>query len=161
MEEFILWIGFIGSWLLFAGPIYQAALELKEQDIEIDRIRAATKSIERPPKISIWWWLLPPIKFILERRRSDEYRRAHIASLSPEDAASLLTFMNKASAWMFVASGGLCIALKETYELAEHNEWSSMVYGAIILSLILLSIANLVVRIKRSSSILEAVKNKD
>ncbi|MGH7241467.1 MAG: hypothetical protein ACREGB_04175, partial [Candidatus Saccharimonadales bacterium] len=61
METFVLWLGFIGAWLLFAGPIYQAALELQDEDIEMDRIRAAGRKVEKPADVSVWWWLLPPI----------------------------------------------------------------------------------------------------
>ena len=36
MHELILWSGFFGAWLLVAGPLYQAALELSEEDISRD-----------------------------------------------------------------------------------------------------------------------------
>jgi hypothetical protein len=55
METFTLWLGFVGSWLLFAGPIYQAALELQDEDIEIDRIHAAGSKIPKPTKTSFWY----------------------------------------------------------------------------------------------------------
>ncbi len=30
MEHLIAWAGFLGAWLLVAGPVYQAALELRQ-----------------------------------------------------------------------------------------------------------------------------------
>jgi hypothetical protein len=40
VETLIAWCGFLGAWLLFAGPIFQAALELQEESREADRIEA-------------------------------------------------------------------------------------------------------------------------
>ena len=44
MHELILWSGFFGAWLLVAGPLYQAALELSEEDISRDDMAG----VERP-----------------------------------------------------------------------------------------------------------------
>jgi hypothetical protein len=154
MEGFILWCGFVGAWLLFAGPIYQAALELQEQDLEMDRIRAAGAKVQPPPEISNWWWLLPPVKWWLEHRRSDMYRRQYIQALSSDDVKSLMNFMNKATGWLFVAIGGFCIAMKESYELAEHNEWSHPVFGVLVVVMGLLSILHLLMRVRGTKRIL-------
>ena len=32
MHEGVYWVGFIGAWLLFVGPVYQSALELREEE---------------------------------------------------------------------------------------------------------------------------------
>lgn len=153
METFALWLGFIGSWLLFAGPIYQAALELQDEDIEFDRIRAAGSKVEKPSYVSIWWWLLPPVKMYLERNRRKEFELRVLKLLSKEDQEAMVSFKNKATAWFFVAAGGFCIAIKETYELTEHNEWSSWVLAGLVFTMIYLSIANLISRIKNSNQI--------
>ena len=34
VDVFIAWSGFLSAWLLVAGPIYQAAIELEEEDVE-------------------------------------------------------------------------------------------------------------------------------
>lgn len=153
MNEFFLWLGFVGSWFLFAGPIYQAALELQDEDIEIDRIRAAGSKIQREPKVSSWWWLLPPIKFYKEFQRGRRSRLRIFEFLSPEDVAAMVSFNSKASAWLFVAFGGLCIASKETYELAHHNEWSSVLVFLLIVGMFVISIMNLVYRLRRTENI--------
>lgn len=156
METLILWLGFLGSWLLFAGPIYQAALELQEQDIESDRIRATGAMLEQPAKVSPWWWLIPPVKLILERRRSNKYKRIYIDALLPEDAEALISFLNKATAWLLVAIGGLCIAIKETYELAEGSHWDHWVFWLLVFVLPLLSILHTISRIIRAKSIIKS-----
>jgi len=81
MHILILWLGFAGAWLLVAGPLYQAALELQEQEIEHERIHELQKSIPQPQPVSLYWWLLPPIKLYLEQLRSRRYRTLFIVLL--------------------------------------------------------------------------------
>ena len=50
-----------------------------------------------------------------------------MAALPRDVMASWVTFMNKATAWFYVASGAFLIALKETYELVEGHEWPTLV----------------------------------
>lgn len=150
MELLVIWAGFIGAWLLVAGPLYQAVLELKDQDIEIERIRSARGSIAISPKVSVWWWLLPPIKVLLERRRSLTYRRAHFKALSAQDQAALIAFIDKATAWLFVALGGFSIAIKETFELAEALELKSYAFWLIIAGMTVVCALNTAFRISRS-----------
>ena len=156
METFILWCGFIGAWLLFAGPVYQAALELRDQDIERERIQAASKKVTVARHVSAWWWLLPPVKYILERRQDRLYRREYFAVLEPEDREALLAFINKAQAWLLVGAGGLLIAMKETYELAEHLEWSLKVYWPIVIGHALVSLLHTIFRLKAEHDIKSA-----
>ncbi len=44
MHALIAWAGFLGAWLLFAGPIYQAARELTDQQLDRDEIEKLRKS---------------------------------------------------------------------------------------------------------------------
>ena len=158
MQTIVLFIGFIGSWLLFAGPMYQAALELKEQDIEIDRIRAAGPKVPKPKSISMWWWLIPPVQIILARRRSQEYRKKYIKALRHEDAEALISFMNKATAWMLVGLGGFCIAFQETDDLAEHMSWNTWLVLIMIALAFLASLNFIMARLKRERRILTKLR---
>jgi hypothetical protein len=160
METVILAVGFIGAWLLFAGPIYQAALELTAENLEIDRdtIHRQTAALSQPAKVSVWWWLLPPVKIYLEQHRSDTIRHIYIQSLSTEQIEALTSFMNKASGWLFVAVGGLCIAIKETYELAEHLEWSLWLWGPLVIVLIYISIVHTILRIRQTKRLLSSTQ---
>lgn len=144
MELFVLWCGFIGAWLLFAGPILQAALELKEEDIQRARLHTAKQQVQIPRNVSNWWWLLPPVKFFLEQRQSRKFHAEYFKILAPEDLESLISFVNKARGWLLVASGALLIAIKETYELGEELEWPHWVFWTIIVVFILGSLLNTV-----------------
>ena len=159
METLTVWASFIGAWLLFAEPIYQAALELQEQDIETDRIRATGKQIDIPRHVSAWWWLVPPAKLYLERKRSKEYRKAYIKALLNEDVEALMAFFNKATAWVFVADGGFLIAINETYGLVQEYDWSDILFWIIIVILVFVSILNTTLRVSRTKKIIEFGKN--
>jgi hypothetical protein len=161
MEDFSVWIAFIGAWLLFAGPIYQAALELQEQDIELDRIKAAGTTIDRSKPVSPWYWLLPPLKVYLEQKRSKTYRDQYFKALSIEDVEALISFMNKAGAWLIVAAGGLCIALSETYNLSQQSHWSDYIFWVLAVILALASILNVIHSVKRSNQTIENYRSKE
>jgi len=155
MEYLIAWCGFLGAWLLVAGPLYQAALELRAEDIEIERIKSVKDSITLPPAISVWWWLLPPFKISLERKRSRLYRRIYIKALTTEDASALVSFISKATAWMFVATGGLLIAIKETYELIHILEIPIALFWIAIIIMPAFCIGNIIIRTARSKKLLD------
>lgn len=138
-----------------AGSIYQAALELRDQDIERDRIKMAAAKVEPIPKVSGWWWLIPPIKFVRERKRDDLYRKAYLDAMTKEDAESLMAFLNKSQAWAYVGFGGFLLALKETYELLHLNSIDSIpLFILIVFLLSVISITNTVVRIRHSEDML-------
>jgi len=155
MHAVILWLGLVSAWFLFAGSIYQAALELQDEDIEIDRIREAGRKVSAPSKVSVWWWLLPPIKIFLEYRKRRAYQRQYIKALTQEDLEAMISFRNKATAWQMVAVGGLLFAIKETYELTEYLEWDHAIFFSLIALLGLASIAHLITRLLRSKALVQ------
>jgi hypothetical protein len=132
MHEVIQWGTFLGAWLLVAGPAYQAVLELDSEEFEFDRIRELRTKIPSPPPISPWWWLLPPIGYVLERRRRDRYEHLLVAQLADNDYQALTSYVNKATGWLYVAGGGFLLAIGETYQIVEHEEWSIAVFWVLI-----------------------------
>jgi hypothetical protein len=67
-DELIAWAAFAGAWLLVAGPLYQGALELREQDIDREGLEASKARVEPPKMPSPWWWLVPPVFYLLRRQ---------------------------------------------------------------------------------------------
>ncbi len=150
MEYVIAWSGFLGAWLLVAGPIHQAAVELEEENLGREQMVEATASVPEPAAVSAWWWLLPPVAYLLNRHRSRNYRRAVLRAVDRETLELFVRFTNKATGWLFVASGAFFIAIKETWELGEHYEWPVPVFVALVLVMLLLSAINTVVRMRRA-----------
>jgi hypothetical protein len=150
MEVLIAWSGFLGAWLLVAGPLYQGVLELREEDV--DQTGADPGSpIAPPPPPSPWWWLLPPVMLVLRRRRSITYHRTILAVLSPQQREHRERFIRKATGWFVVAVGGSFIAIKETWELAEHNEWHPAVFVLVLVVMLALIGGNTVWQASRWS----------
>jgi hypothetical protein len=148
IESLIPWAGFLGAWLLVAGPLYQGVLELHEEDVDQSSGDPASRiAPSRAP--SAWWWLLPPVMLILRRRRSKEYQRTVLSSLTPRQRAHRERFIRKATGWFVVALGGSFIAIKETWVLAEHNEWHPAVFVAILVGMLALVGANTVLHASR------------
>ena len=155
MDYFIAISGFIGAWLLVAGPLYQAALELQEQDIDGDALQAVEGSVPVPPKPSGWWWLLPPVAYAKMSARRAQHRQAVLEALGPEQLEQTVRFFNKARGWAAVATGAFFIAIKETYELVELLEWPIGVFWAVIVIFPLVALANAVIAIQVTSRLLK------
>lgn len=154
MHELITWSGFVGAWLLFAGPLFQAAVELDEQGDQRVGMSEASRAVGGPEPLSPWWWLLPPVAYVLQVRRQRAYRSAVFAALSPVELESFVEFTSVATGWSMVAAGAFFIALKETYELVEVYEWPGWVLPIVALVMLALSAANTVVRIRRAHQML-------
>ena len=140
MHALALWAGFIGAWALVAGPVYQAMLELRAEDIQTDRLRALSVEVPPPPPPSRWWLLLPPVYFFLRHRRKKLVQSRWLELMADPDFEALTQFSNKAAAWVMVGFGGLMIALKETAELAEGNEWPLVVFVIVVVAMLGFSI---------------------
>lgn len=136
MPQLIAWCGFLGAWLLVAGPIYQAAIELEDEDFKRDDFERTTASVPRSPRLSPWWLLIPPVAYALNARRSRAQRAALLDALTPTQIEQLMHFRETAAAWLFVASGAFLIAAKETWELREEYEWPSWVFWALVVVMV-------------------------
>lgn len=138
----IAWCGFLGAWLLVAGPIYQAAQELADEEFEREDMERLAGRAEAPPPASRWWLLLPPVAYVLHRRRREAHRRAMIKATPRAELEKLMHYGETASAWLFVASGAFLIAIKETWELREAHEWSSAIFYVLIVVMLFLCVGD-------------------
>jgi hypothetical protein len=150
VTEFVTWCGFFGAWLLVAGPVFQASIELSEEGFERSRFADMSKSVESPEPISSWWWLVPPVRYWLERRRQHDYRERILSVMSAEDLEALISFGSKAMGWLYVGMGGFLIAVKETYSLVEEHEWPAWFLFPIVAVMAFIALFNTVVRNSRS-----------
>jgi hypothetical protein len=155
MELLVLLCGSVGGWLLVAGPVYQASIELEEQAVDQAAIAAAASSVIAPPRVSPWWWFLPPVAYLLQRRQARAHRQAVMDALGPEQQRQTITFLNKANGWLAVALGAFLIAVKETWEVVEHLHWPVAVFWVLVVVLPLVCIGNAVYRNLRTARLLE------
>ena len=148
------WCGFAGAWLLVAGPIYQAAVELEDEEFDRDELAAASRELSPQPRVSTWWWLVPPVAYVLRRRRSERQRREMLELIDAAQLERLMHFSQTAAGWLYVAAGASLLAIKETAELREAYEWPGWVVVAIVAAMLLLSAANTTYRLHRRDLIL-------
>jgi hypothetical protein len=48
MDQVIAWAGFLGAWLLVAGPLYQGALELSAEEVDREGMEASLAGLSKP-----------------------------------------------------------------------------------------------------------------
>jgi hypothetical protein len=154
MDVFIHWAGFAGAWLLVAGPLFQAAVELRDEDLDRDQFERVKTDLPPQERISGWWWLLPPVAYYKSRKRNDRYQKAMMTALPPAAREQFVGFMNKATGWFTVAAGAFLIALKETWELVELYELPVVVYWVAVVVLSIAAVSNTVARMLRADEIL-------
>ena len=133
----------IGAWLLSAAPLLQATTELHEEVTGWEAIRTRFHtSTEIPIKqVSLWWWLLPPVKIILERRKISKIKQVYAdVTLSDDTHKSLRRFSLKANGWIGVTLGGWLVAISTTWELVEKVELGTKTWVFLLLLLTYTSI---------------------
>jgi hypothetical protein len=156
LGQLTLWAGFLGAWLLVAGPLHQARIELQEEELERDRFVSAFEQAGPQPKTSIWWWLLPPLRLYIGHRRKERWQREVWMKLPPEDFEALANFMGKARGWLLVGAGASLIGVKETYELVEGYEWPTWLFWVLLVLMALLCIGNTILGAAMQRGVLEA-----
>jgi len=150
MDVFIHWAGFAGAWLLVAGPLFQASVELRDEQFDSDVFEEAVGSVSRPGPVSPWWWMLPPVAYAKNIGRSRIHREDMLRALTPEQRERVVGFMNKANGWIFVAGGAFLIALKETWELVHLYHLPALAYWAVVLLMTVIAFSNTVIRTMRA-----------
>jgi hypothetical protein len=148
MDEVIIWAQFAGAWLLVAGPLYQGSVELDELDVDREGIKttALGAAAGRP---SPWWWLLPPVMYVLHRRWTRQFRRVTMEQLTETQLDQITTFRNKATGWYTVAIGALLLAAGESWQVTRHYDWPVWVFWLLMVVMLGASLLNTAVRMIR------------
>src|SRR5574337_152579 len=148
MDRLILVLETLGAWLLFGAPLLQATTELHEEVAGWEKIRskhAAAKKIDIG-KVTFWWWLLPPLKVLFEKRRIRKIQRIYAdIKLSDETQERLYTYALKVNGWSGVTLGGWLVAISTTWTLVGNLELS---LGAWIGLVIFFSYVSIIINIK-------------
>jgi hypothetical protein len=149
MEHVIAWAGFAGAWLLVAGPLYQGAFELREEDVDRAGLEASKARVEPPEMPSPWWWLLPPVFYLLRRQRSRQYRRAVFDQLNQDQKEQFVSLANKAMGWLTVSLGASLLAAEQTWRITERYEWPVWLFWLLLAVMGGLAVLNTALRMSR------------
>ena len=87
-------------------------MELKEFKALLEEFEQVSK---RWRPVSPWWWLIPPLKVHKERVRGNNILR--VAADTKRERRQAVNFLDKATAWYFVALAGWLKMITFTYEL--------------------------------------------
>jgi hypothetical protein len=136
------WAGFLGAWLLVAGPLYQGAIELLEADIDRDAIEQTTARLPRPDPPSPWWWLRPPVMYLIRHSRGKAYKRAALARLAPAQREQFASFLSKATGWFTVAVGATLLAIDQTWQVIDRYHWPMWLFWLLIVVMLGSSVLN-------------------
>jgi hypothetical protein len=146
MDQVIGWAGFLGAWLLVAGPLYQGALELREEDVDREGLEESKSRVPRPDPPSPLWWLLPPVFYLIRRLRSRAYRQAVYAQLTPAQQEQFSSFVNKALGWFTVALGAGLLAAEQTWRVVERYGWPAWLFWLLLVVMLISSLLNTALR---------------
>ncbi|WP_280415006.1 hypothetical protein [Nocardia carnea] len=145
-------LGALGAWLLVAGPLYQAAMELRDRGLT-DR-RNLPAQIMTGRHVSAWWWLVPPVAYWKHHQRREQIKRRALEVLPLEEVERMVSFSNTALAWMFVSTGAALIAVKETYEWVEIAHLPQVWTWVVIVSALGIAVGNAAGQTARTTKIL-------
>jgi hypothetical protein len=149
MNQVIAWAGFLGAWLLVAGPLYQGAIELSEEEVDREAIEASKATVPRPDPPSPWWWLIPPVMYVLWRRRSTAYREAALAQLNSAQREQITSFTDKANGWFTVAAGASLLAAEQSWNLVERYRWPHWLFWVLVAVMLGAVVLNTALRMSR------------
>jgi TolA-binding protein len=72
---------------------------------------------------SAWWWLLPPVMYVLHRRWYKALRQAMLPQLTQTQRDQVTRFQSKSTGWFTVAAGAALLAMGETWQIIQHYRW--------------------------------------
>lgn len=139
-EQVYVVLTFIGTWLLYGFSLYQGALELSDQKRIVDKLKDTTPY----PKVSPWYWLLPPLKLKRERQRLQQILHDRINE--QEEAGDLFSFFNRATAWFYIALAGILNGIASTGALMAQFLQKGSIWLSIALDALMIVIGVLHVR---------------
>jgi hypothetical protein len=142
MEQVIAWCLFAGSWLLVGGPLYQAAIELNEMEVDREGFQTIAQQLPHPKMPSPWWWLLPPVMYFLARHANEQNQGAIFAVMNDTQREQFISFRNKAAGWLTVAFGALLLAVGETWDITKHYEWPQWAFWALLVFMMASAVLN-------------------
>jgi hypothetical protein len=143
LNEVIAWATFAGAWLLVAGPLYQGSVELGE--LQVDRAGITGKAVAAQAthaRPSAWWWLLPPIMYMLYRRWYKTLRQAMLAQLTQTQREQLTSYQSKTAGWFTVAAGAALLAAGETWQIVQHYRWPVWMFWLLVVVMLAAAVLN-------------------
>jgi hypothetical protein len=147
VNEAIAWVTFAGAWLLVAGPLYQGSVELNELDFDREGIQGKAAAVQAAQdRPSAWWWLLPPVMYVLRWRWYKALQQAMLAQLTKTQREQMTSFQSKATGWFTVAAGATLLAAGETWQIVQHYGWPVWLFWLLVVVMLAAAVLNTAVQ---------------
>jgi hypothetical protein len=82
---------------------------------------------------SAWWWLLPPVTYVLHRRWYKALRQAMLPQLTQTQRDQVTRFQRKSAGWFTVAAGAALLATGETWQIIQHYRWPVWAFWLLVM----------------------------
>ena len=152
MDEVIAWATFAGAWLLVAGPLYQGSAELNELDFDREGIQGKAAAVQAAQdRPSAWWWLLPPVMYMLRWRWYKALQQAMLAQLTKTQREQMTSFQSKATGWFTVAAGATLLATGETWQIVRHYSRPVWLFWLLVVVMLAAAVLNTAVQMIRDT----------
>jgi hypothetical protein len=145
VDEVIAWVTFAGAWLLVAGPLWQGTIELTELDLDREGIQGKAAAVRTRP--SAWWWLLPPVMYVLYRRWYKAAQQDMLAQLTETQREQMTRFQSKATGWFTVAAGAALLATGDTWHIVQQYGWPMWLFWLLIAVMLAVAVLPTVVQV--------------
>jgi hypothetical protein len=143
MNEVIAWATFAGAWLLVAGPLYQGSVELNELHFDREGILGKAAAVQAAQvRPSAWWWLLPPVIYVLHRRWYKALRHVMLAQFTETQREQMASFQSKAAGWFTVAAGAALLAAGQTWRIVQLYGWPIWLFWLLVVVMLAAAVLN-------------------
>jgi hypothetical protein len=141
VDKVIAWVTFAGAWLLVAGPLWQGSVELTELDLDREEIQGTAAAVQAAQaRPSPWWWLLPPVMYVLYRRSYKAAQQAMLAQLTPTQREQMTRFQSKATGWFTVAAGAALLAAGDTWHVVQQYGWPVWLFWLLVAVMLVVAV---------------------
>lgn len=135
---------FCAHWLIFAFSLYQGALHISTSHSRLRELAStAVKHFPGPPR-----WMIVCMPLWFAKKRQQILQIVHEVEAGETSRQELLSFLDKATAWFYIALAGwinMIVALYDLFERYEaHDLW---LYLLLILLATFASFANTAIRL--------------
>lgn len=124
-------IEILAEWLLFTFPMYQGLMELSDYRNIFSEFNQYRGDYH---EISPWYWLIPPVKIILERNRAMKVIKRFVKT--DHEIKVFISFNDKATAWYFVSLGGWMELITSIYDILQTLKLANFRWIFLVVSLI-------------------------
>lgn len=137
---------FMGIWMLYIFPFYQGVMELPEQQRIVDKFKV---DLHKYPKVSKWYWLVPPIKISKEKQCGISILKESVNQET--ESHDLFMFFSKATAWFYIAIAGIFNGIVATKELVNAFLHHDQITIALLVDLLMTVVGGVYVRYRMSA----------